>query len=367
MMLLLAVTGGQLVAQSRSRVFPQYATGFTVQYHEGYTVATVTRPWPGAQRSFRYVLAERGTKLPSDIQPSATTRVIRIPVRSVVTMSTTFLPPLEELGVLDSLKGHSQTQWIYSPAVRTLVKEGQVKEIGSGTTLNVEQLLAIHPDVVFVNRYGSEWAAGAKLRETGVPVVVIGDWAETTPLGAAEWIKFISLFYDREKQANTIFDGISARYNALKKLAASARDRPTVFSNAPYQGQWTVPGGQSFAARLFADAGAHYLWKSAPETGSLTLDFESVYARAYNADFWLNPGNWNSLADGLRLDPRVREFRAFRNDQVYNNNARENRYGGIDYYESGLSHPDRVLADLIKIFHPGLLRDHALYYYRRLR
>ncbi len=47
-------------------------------------------------------------------------------------------------------------------------------------------------------------------------------------------------------------------------------------------------------------------------------------------------------------------------------NARLNSTGGNDYNESGLVHPDLILADLISILHPALLPDHRLFYYRPL-
>jgi iron complex transport system substrate-binding protein len=60
------------------------------------------------------------------------------------------------------------------------------------------------------------------------------------------------------------------------------------------------------------------------------------------------------------------QFRAYQIGAMYNNNARLNEYGGNDYWEGGLANPDVVLADLIKIFHPELLPDHELVYYRKL-
>lgn len=51
---------------------------------------------------------------------------------------------------------------------------------------------------------------------------------------------------------------------------------------------------------------------------------------------------------------------------MYNNNARITEAGGNDYYESGAAHPDVILADLIQIFHPGLLPEHKLYYFKQL-
>ena len=41
--------------------------------------------------------------------------------------------------------------------------------------------------------------------------------------------------------------------------------------------------------------------------------------------------------------------------------------GGNDDWESGVVNPDAVLHDLVNIFHPGLLPDSAMIYYRRLR
>jgi iron complex transport system substrate-binding protein len=40
--------------------------------------------------------------------------------------------------------------------------------------------------------------------------------------------------------------------------------------------------------------------------------------------------------------------------------------GGNEYFETGPAHPDRILADMISIFHPELLPDHELYYYQKL-
>ena len=52
---------------------------------------------------------------------------------------------------------------------------------------------------------------------------------------------------------------------------------------------------------------------------------------------------------------------------MFNNNRRTNGIGGNDYWESGITNPHLVLADLIKIFHPDLLPDHDLYYYHPLQ
>ena len=76
--------------------------------------------------------------------------------------------------------------------------------------------------------------------------------------------------------------------------------------------------------------------------------------------------NWLSMQQVVAEDNRYADFKAVKNRQVFNNNARVNEAGGNDYWEGGISNPDLVLSDLIKIFHPELLPDHKFVYYRQL-
>jgi iron complex transport system substrate-binding protein len=43
-----------------------------------------------------------------------------------------------------------------------------------------------------------------------------------------------------------------------------------------------------------------------------------------------------------------------------------NANGGNDYWQSGISNPDVVLSDLIKILHPEILPNHNLFYYQKV-
>jgi len=113
-------------------------------------------------------------------------------------------------------------------------------------------------------------------------------------------------------------------------------------------------------------AGADFLWANEPSTGSLPLDFEAVFDRAADADFWLNMSTWSSVDEVLAADERYANFAALKGGNAYNRNARVNEHGGNDFWESGLANPHKALADLIAIFHPELLPDHQLIWYRKL-
>jgi iron complex transport system substrate-binding protein len=343
----------------------EYAEGFTIDYANHYKIVTVTRPWPGAETGFTYVLVQCGTPAPDDIPDDAV--VIEVPVTSAASLSATYAPHFAELDLLDTLIAVDNADNLYNPAIRERIEAGQIAEIGGGSTVNVELALDLAPQVIFT--YGSgfpEYDAHPVLAEAGLTPVINGDFNETTPLGRAEWIKFTAAFFNREAEANAVFDPIVERYTELAALTADVTERPTVLVNAMFMGTWYVSGGASYAARLIADAGGDYVFADDPNTGGVPLSFEAVLEAAQDADIWINTNMWRSLADGLAEDERYAEFAAFANGQVYNYYKRSNAVGANDYFESGGLYVDVLLADLIAIFHPDLLPDHVLYYYERL-
>ena len=341
------------------------AEGFAVEYGLNYKLVTVEQPWPGAQQAFQYLLVQCGTPAPKEFAGIPT---IRIPVRSLAALSTTYLPHLEKLDVLERLAAVDRGTSVYQPQVRERLAAGEVAVVGGDRTLDAEHLLALSPDLVLTYSLGAAEAQNAtRLAAAGLPIVLVGDYAEATPLGRAEWLKFVALFFNQEAAATEEFAGIRKRYEDLAALLRDRERQPTVFLGFNYGSTWYAPGGRSYVARLLADAGAAYLWAETTATGSLPLDFESVYARAANADIWLdgNP-NWETRQDARQEDPRYAQFAAWQQGQLFSHTARLSPKGGNDYWESGAANPDVVLADLVGIFHPDLLGDRELVYYRRL-
>ena len=134
-------------------------------------------------------------------------------------------------------------------------------------------------------------------------------------------------------------------------------ERPEVMTGLPWKDSWFVAGGRSFAARLIADAGGNYMWRDIQSSEAMPLDLESVFSRAVSADIWINPGVASSIED----------LPVLKKGSIYNNNARMSEGGGNDYWESATVRPDLILADLISVFHPELLRDHSMLYYKKLK
>lgn len=347
------------------KVTVDYATGFTVEYHNNYKLVTIAQPWQGAETAVEYLLVECGTPAPEDVKADAT---IEVPVKSIVTMSTSFLPHIVGQGLLDKLVAVDSVSYTNNADVLAKYDAGDLDVVSPNFgEINTELLIDLQPGLIMAQRFDDTDTVYPGLQSAGLPVVLNADFLDTTPLGQAEWGKYIAVFFNTEAAAQESFEGVATRYHDLADLAATVEERPTVFANTPYQGNWFMPGGQSYLGKFFADAGADYLWADDTSTGSIPLDFETVFDKAADADFWVNAGFfWTTKADALAEDKRFEEFAAFKSGQVYTNNGKVNANGGSDYFETGVANPDLILADLVKIFHPDLLPNHELYFYRQL-
>ncbi|MDA1067663.1 MAG: ABC transporter substrate-binding protein [Verrucomicrobia bacterium] len=346
--------------------YNKYAENFEIETFETHRLLHIKNPWRGSgDTRYSYALVDKGRPVP-ELPKGA--RVIRTPVERIIIMATVYLGPIQSLDMYDQLVGAAHLELSNDPFLQGLVDSGKVQAIQSGASLDLESILLLRPDLILSFSTGeSLYDTHPKLERANLPVVLTSGYMEADPLARSEWIKAIASFVNKEAQAEIIFADIADRYEKLKELTSKVVNRPTVFANAPFAGVWHLPGGQSYNSRAFNDAGASYLWADDSSLGGVPLDFEVILIKAANADIWINPGSYETLDALLGHDERFTAFRAFREAQVFNNIKRVNKNGGNDMWERGINHPDEVLADLIKIFHPELLPEHEFIYYEQLK
>lgn len=291
-------------------------------------------------------------------------RLTREPQR-IVTMSSTHVAMLDALGEADRIVGVSGKNFISSPAV--VARLDSIAEVGYEGNIDYEQLVAARPDVVLLYGVNGASSMEGKLDELGIPYIYIGDYMEESPLGKAEWIRFIGELTGNAAVADSVFASIVNRYNTVKQLITAETGRPAVMLNAPMGDAWYMASPDSYMALLISDAGGDYLYRQPSARTSVPIDFELGYALLNQADFWINAGNAVSLDELRNLAPKLAALPVVTEGRVFNNNARLTPVGGNDFWESSSVHPDLVLADLVAILHPELLPDHTLYYFRHLQ
>lgn len=349
--------------QFADSVHAEYAEGFQITYHENYKLLEILKPFQDQVDTLRYSLVPRD--IANEVEVKNTIE-IPIPITSLLTTSTTHIGLAEMLNATDILIGMVGADYVYSKDIRNRLKEGKMVSLPQGE-LNKEKILSIDPDLLMLSGGQSSQFDNVKiLMDSDVDVMINSEWLETTPLGKAEWVKVLAALLNKEQLANDEFNAVAKEYNRLISKVSDIQDKPLVINNMPYKGAWFVSGGESFTAQFLRDAGADYPWFGSEETGGLRKSFEVIYEIGLEADIWINPGAANSKEDILAKDSRFKDFKPFQSGEIYNNNKRMSPSGGNDFWESGVVHPEIILADLINIFHPQQLPNHRLYYYQKV-
>jgi iron complex transport system substrate-binding protein len=302
------------------------------------------------------------TLVSDSLEAASVPDAIQIPCKKIICVTSTQLACFFALDDIDNIVAINSSRYLFHEEMNERVASGKVKRIGKEGSFNLEVIAALNPDVIFVSPFKS--GGYDALLSMGIPLVPMAAYNEMTPLGRAEWLKMMALFVGKEAKADTVFNNIARHYNELKAEVAGIEHRPTVFSGKMRSGSWYVPGGDSFYARLFRDAGADYVIND-DEQGAYPVDFETIYRKAHNADFWrlVHPEKTGlTLHEFLQQDVRYADFKAARKRNVLLCNIREK-----PYYEQSAMKPEVLLADYIHFFHPEILPGHEPYFYERLK
>lgn len=326
---------------------PEYAGGFVIGCDkDSVPVIMIKNPWQGADSVMMSYKVEK-------------------PAERIIAMSSTFVAMLESLEAIDRVVGVSGLKFITNEALHN--RKDKIADVGYDTDLDFEKIVMLNPDIVLLYGVNGPSPIEKKLKELNIPYVYIGEYLEQSPLGKTEWVVAIGEIIGKREEAMALSDSIAGRYNALKYRFSNIVKKPQVMINAPYSDSWWMPSTNNYISQLIADAGGDYIYKENTGNASENIDIEKAYLLMSQADVWLNPGQASSKAQLADMTPRFTDTKPFTDDEVYNNNRRSSAGGGNDFYESGIMHPDIILQDLVKVFHPDSLSGYEPVYYQHLR
>ena len=350
---------------------PRYAKGYSVKVLDnGIRLIDVADPQDDEEKmpvSFHFALVDKGTE--AEV-PAGYTKV-EVPIERTLVMTMLQLSNFSALDALDIVRGITGTKNLFNKDIRQRVKDGRMVKIGMEGNFDTELILAAHPEVIFISPF--KRGGYDAIKETGITLIPHLGYKELTPLGQAEWIRFVGMFIGKEHEADSIFAGIESRYNGLRQRVDSlinlksqtSNIKPTVFSGEMHGGNWYAVGGKNSLAQIFRDAGAQYVFDN-DDTGGVNIEFEEMYAAAANAGYWriLNSYEGDFSYDALKAsEPRNELFKAFKEKKVIYCNMKQ-----TPYYEKSPVMPDVLLSDLVAIFHPELMpADYEPTFYRMLK
>lgn len=369
-----------------------YALGFDVEYYNQYKVVTNNIV------NETYVLYQCGAQLPTTSQFPKGTKFFEIPLTKVSAPETVPYAFIELLGLDDRVDDVSQ--FVTSPCGQKILAcnhtSPDAMKLGNATYLK-ETLGPQIDGILTSSPYNdSRTFAFSAAQDPGV-------------VNRAEWIKFLGLFFNREKYASDVFDGIAKEYNDTKTTAAADsanagkmpvvavashykydKDEsyqldwapyklnliqdaggvpldyntiaaipgvhPSAFSNTTLEFAWT--GNNSFPTKeaahkafLQALSGADVIidetYTASPASYNFTT-FEEEYG--INDASLPVDGDLTSSLSWLNGDKNGGHKLVFREDGLISPD------GGLDIFEGAIARPAKLLADMFRAVssaHPG--------------
>tara|TARA_Y100000589_G_scaffold72061_1_gene64729 strand:+ start:1861 stop:2997 length:1137 start_codon:yes stop_codon:yes gene_type:complete len=334
---------------------PKYAQGFNLSCNENKLKLKIKL------RNEKPVTIEL---IPREIK--TTPQQLAIPIDSYASLSATHISHLEKLDTIDQMVAVSRIKDLSNTSVIQKYRQGTLKELGMIQNLNTETILDLRPEVIFGYHFAGIENQMRNISKTGIKIVYINEYLESSPLAYAEWIKLFGILFDKTELANSQFNAMQDRYLSLSAMASKQLTKPSVLVNVPYGSTWFVPAGNNFMAHLIRDAGGRYIFDKTTGSFNLKLSLESVIESGLQADFWINPGQHTHKSSLLKEDPRFALFKAFKTNRIFNNTKAELERRTNDYFSRGLCNPHLLLSDLIKVLHPQLLAKKKLEWFHPL-
>ncbi|MCF0215589.1 MAG: ABC transporter substrate-binding protein [Fibrobacteraceae bacterium] len=293
-------------------------------------------------------------------------KVVQVPVKRVVALSTTYLGYMLKLGVQDRIVGVGVKDYIADTSFYLRADSLKMAEVGSGSTINLEKLVALEPDLVITFATGGSNDDYDRLASLNVPLLLTSEWQETSVLAKAEWIKLFGALFGVQNLSDSIFKQINNNYFILKeKIDKLGLRQPRVLAGMCYGGVWYAPGGNSLTAHLIQDAGGNYLFAN-DSSRELRLNLEEILGAADSADVWINPGAFASAQELLAAEPRVKLLEPWKKNRVYQMDKRKGIQGGNDFYEGAVVAPEKVLQDMMMVINGSFWNDSISKWYRKI-
>lgn len=331
----------------------RYAKHFRIEPHEGYAVLQILQPETGdVEHTYALVKDADRAKVPVAMER------IAVPVKNMAVLSTTMIGMLDALHALDCIKGTTDVNFVSNPTVKKGVQSGAMANFTSEISITPERLLSKDISLVVYSGFGKEFSNEAKLKKLGIYAMPDYDWREEHPLGKAEWIKVFGYLTGKERQAEAYFNEVEKTYNSTKKELTHTRTHPSVLVGSLIGDVWYAPAGQSYMAHILRDAGADYLYKNEPGTGSTERTLEQVFKDQESVKIWINPGAV-SLTGLQQQQPKYALFTAFQSGEVFCYTHNSNYF-----WEMSAVNPHWLLSDFAAIIRTKSTKK--LHFYRKL-
>ncbi|MFI5205085.1 MAG: ABC transporter substrate-binding protein [Flavobacteriales bacterium] len=285
---------------------------------------------------------------------------LTLPLKRITSLSATHLAFLSKLQKENTLVGFAGLQYVRVPSFKSLVDSGKIKELGLEDKINIEELIAIKPDVFMC--YPTASNSFHTIKQSGIPVLPLPDYFESHPLARAEYVVLFGILTGKTKESVNVFNRVKEQYVYIKN--AQGKKEYTSIAGKPIDGTWYVPAGQSYVAQFLNDAGSTYTFNEVEGTNVVTKQIEEVISTANKTDFWFfihsAPESY-SRQTLVNEHPSVASLTCYKNNHIFMCNSES-----VDIFGEGIMEPHIILHDLVYALYPAELKAYKPKYFKPL-
>jgi len=335
---------------------------WTITYENSYKILKNT------DAALSYLLYQCGTDIPQD-EISKHNVTIPVPLPEDFGLHyTTFIPYMELLGKRGSISTmQGDPSWVYSPCLSSIIDDDLVTFIstvnnqtiveGAGVDVNMPYFVGVGSPNVFPNNFE------------------ISEWKETSMLGIMEWLKFFSVFFNMEKEANEIYKQVEDRVNCASEnadIVTADGPKPVVLwgSYSAFCGGWDVARScPNYYCELATSCDATLLTSMEGSIDSAEcyrnyMTTEEFVAFGKDADIWIYGGPLDGVDTLLTTHgDALKDFKSIKNGEVYDVTGQTmDGWYGVRYVE-----PDTLIQDFCKVVgnqNPAAVIPHQLTFLR---
>jgi len=241
------------------------------------------------------------------------TVVVKKYPKRIVSLSPANTEILFALGLKDRVVGVTE-QCNYPPEVLEMKKKGEIESIGGYSSVNVEKVLALNPDLVIAS-YGNGIECIEAIKGFGIPVICLNPKNITEII---EDIKMVAKVTGTEKHAEKLEKYIINEIEYIKAKLKATKARPRVAHVIWYNPIW-VSGKNTFVDELIQLAGGQNAFN---KSGWTTVSLEEFLVAnpeiiIVNSGTGMEKYEKNLIYEWITTEELLKDVKAIKNGRIY--------------------------------------------------
>ncbi len=202
----------------------------------------------------------------------------------------------------------------YPPEAVKLKEEGKIESVGGFSTINVEKVIALKPDLV-VGAYGNGLGNIEAIKRFGIPVICFNPKSLRDVMRDI-WI--LGVVTGTKRNATRLIRFMEEKIEHVEEIVSHAKTRPRVVHILWNDPIW-VSGRGTFVDELIRLAGGENAvrkkgWTVISKEELLRLNPDVIIVNSGNG---MSPKGKNILYDWITHDEVLRQLKAVKNGRVY--------------------------------------------------